>query len=69
MILLTFSVAVLDEHTRLARLETSAPLPTLGTAVDRRVVPIVHGVRGRHGWCVPMTRRETPIFVLTISQF
>ena len=41
MILLTISVAIPDEHTRLAHLETNAPLlAALGTAVDR----LVHGL-------------------------
>jgi hypothetical protein len=56
MIPLALRVAIFDEHTRLARLETSAPLlATFGTAMDRRVVPIVHGVRGME-WrveCLP----------------
>jgi hypothetical protein len=37
MIPLTIGVAIFDEHTRLARLETSAPLlAALGAAIDCR---------------------------------
>ena len=43
MIPLTSGIAVLDTHTRLARLETDAPLlATLGAAVDSLIVTIIH---------------------------
>jgi hypothetical protein len=46
MIPLTRWTAVLYEHTRLARLEIDASLhAAIGTAVDRRIVPVVHGNR------------------------
>jgi hypothetical protein len=43
MILLTIGIAILDEHTRLARLQTNAPCnAAIGTAVGRRIAS-VHG--------------------------
>jgi hypothetical protein len=43
MLPLAIGVAILDEHTRLARLETNAPInATLGTAADRCFVAIIH---------------------------
>ena len=43
MILLALGVAVPYLHTRLAQLETDAPLlTTLGTAVGSRIVMIIH---------------------------
>jgi hypothetical protein len=52
---LALSVTILDEHTRLARLETNAPInAALGTAISRRIVPklgiriivtVIHGGR------------------------
>ena len=43
MIPLTIGVPILDEHTRLARLETNAPInATLGAAVDPCIVTIIH---------------------------
>jgi hypothetical protein len=53
MFLLTFSIAVTDEHTRLARVETGAPLlPALSAAAD---IDLVHpffdygAAKGAHG--------------------
>jgi len=47
MILLTFSVAIPDEHTRLTRLQTDSPLlAALGTAVGHRKMLMVHSLRG-----------------------
>jgi hypothetical protein len=41
MILLTFSIAISDVHTRLARLEADAPLvAAVGTAEDRHVLDL-----------------------------
>jgi hypothetical protein len=43
MILLAIGIAILDEHTRLTRLETSTSLhAAIGTAVDRRIVRVDH---------------------------
>ena len=43
MILLAVGVAILDEHTRLAHLETNAPLlAALGTAECRRIAKLSH---------------------------
>jgi cell division protein ZapA (FtsZ GTPase activity inhibitor) len=42
MILLTISIAILDEHTCLTCLESDAPfIAALGTAVDRRIAKIM----------------------------
>ena len=47
MIRLAIDIAILDEHTRLTRLETDASfLAALGTAIVRCIVPIVHGETG-----------------------
>ena len=43
MLLLAFGIAILDCHTRLARLEIDVPRnAALGTAVGSRVVAIIH---------------------------
>ena len=44
MLPLTIGVAILDEPTRLARLETdgTSPLTALGAAISRRIDQIVH---------------------------
>ena len=43
MFVLTRSITILDIRTRLARLETDAPLlATLGAAVDSLIVTIIH---------------------------
>jgi hypothetical protein len=43
MLVLAFGVAILNRHTRLARLEISAPLlAALRAAAGRRIVAIIH---------------------------
>jgi hypothetical protein len=43
MLLLTNGVAILNRHTRLARLETDAPLlAALGAALGRCIYKIIH---------------------------
>jgi hypothetical protein len=43
MFVLTLGVAILNRHTRLARLETNAPLlAALGAAMGRRIVTSIH---------------------------
>ena len=54
MISLARSVTILDEHTRLARLEAAAPLllAAIGTAVDVVAITV-------HGWLRPPRSRRS----------